>query len=145
MATAKGTYTDALLNTTTPTDSESDCYVGECDDYPLIPNISNVVLYFQDSEYQGRVRDGFFTVKFDNYGDLAVDLDDEIDELLAYIDARHPGLDMTDFVGVAVKAGQSTTFYADDCNIDTDALPSPLTSFIVNNRIDVTYDYGVIA
>ncbi len=116
------------------------------DCFPTIPDISNFVLYFQtdyDDGDEGDDEDGFFTVKIDSVGDKSIDLDDQLDDVLAFIQDEHPDLDIETLVGVAVKGGNSgTNFYSVD-EEPCDPMPEPVPggTFIEADKLDRTYTY----
>jgi|GEM_PF-1930200 len=157
------------------------------DDFPEWPqDISNVVLVFDTTDgdtkpIEGKVDgsgsennpdkagypinpndpqdgDGYYTVKIDNWPDNASDdLDNSIDEILAYLIANDPNVDAeTELLGVVIKGGNQadTEFFAyGDNNLngtDPDPLPDgigfelPGDSGNVDppSAIDQSYDYA---
>jgi hypothetical protein len=101
------------------------------DDFPKWPqDVSNVVLYFDadDSQLKNDGNDetdpapkpdgdGYILVKIDGWQDQSTtggdDLDDYIDEALAFLQTENPDLNADTLLGVAIKGGtQDTEYYA---------------------------------
>lgn len=132
----------------------------ECDAFPEISNISNIVLYFDandniltEFDVKGKENgpDGYFTFKVDGVESEINDLDDELDTILAYIadDLDGPGgIEADDlkelFLGAHFKFGTNVDFY-DSCqsgngNAEVDD-PFPGGSEITDRNIDREADY----
>ncbi|MDX1375863.1 MAG: hypothetical protein R3357_09895 [Burkholderiales bacterium] len=89
--------------------------------------------------------DGYYTVKIDNWpGGASDDLDDNLDEILAYLIATDPYIgDDTVLLGASIKGGQEEHFYALDNNHDEDPVPGGV--FInTGNDVDASVLYSVI-
>jgi hypothetical protein len=132
------------------------------DDFPLWPqDISNIVLYFEDTAGDTRPGggDGYYTVKIDNWpGAGDDDLDNLIDDILAWLVANDPNIDAgTDLLGVAIKGGLETTQYFAYGDYNTngtaaDGIPAGAPTFaypptvgqVPGSAIDVSYDYGIV-
>jgi hypothetical protein len=134
------------------------------DDFPTWPqDISNIVLYFdQDAgDTKPGGGDGFYLVKIDGVPPGADDdLDQWIDDALAWLIANDPNIDAnSDLLGAAIKGGNdagSTQFYAyGDHNTngtDPDPVPAgapdietpPAQGQVPGNEIDKSYDYDVV-
>lgn len=150
--------------------------VAECeppppqgDDFPeWAQDISNVVLVFDTESGDTKPRpdgDGYYTVKIDEWPeDASDDLDDSIDDILAWLVANDPNIDEdTELLGAIIKGGQEdTNFYAYGDNNTNGTDPDPLPPGLglelpeddpdtpnneaagnatPTNAIDTTYDY----
>jgi len=145
----------------------------EPDDFPLWPqDISNVVLVFDTTDGDTKPindkadgnpndtlpdGDGYYTVKIDNWpGEADDDLDNSIDDILAYLVDNDPNVDAeTELLGVVIKGGNQadTEFFAYGDNntngTESDPLPDGI-GFVLpgdsgnvdpTNAIDMSYDY----
>lgn len=104
-------------------------------------DISNVVFYFDDGE------GGIYTVKIDGWDevDWSNDLDDTIDEILAYlIECDDNITEDSVLLGVAIKGGQEEKFFAygefDENGTEPDDLPGGLEDFITDSSLDNEFD-----
>lgn len=133
------------------TDDDDDEVIGSFPE--LNQDISNVVLIFDLQLADDN--DGYYTVKFEGFGGGDVDLDDMIDDILAYLVQQDDNITSSDaFLGAVIKSGEKTvTLYYEygTGDEDPDDLPAGIgftidgtTNANVNptNAIDVTYDYG---
>jgi hypothetical protein len=136
--------------------------------FPAWPqDISHIVLYFDASsapESTGDDKpaggDGYYLVKIDEVDGANPDLDEWLDDVLAYLETNDPNIDAeSDLLGVAIKGGNddgSTQFYAygsHNLNGDAaDAIPAgaptittpPDQGDVNGNLIDETYQYDTI-
>lgn len=140
------------------------------DDFPMWgQDISNVILVFDQTagddspvvRDKGKIiqqGDGYYTVKIDNWpGAADDDLDNSIDDILAWLIANDPNIDAnSDLLGVIIKGGiQDTNFYAyGDNNTNGTAPDTPPEGLGLSwdgssnpqpaNAVDESYDYAAV-
>jgi hypothetical protein len=119
------------------------------DNFPeLDKDISNIVLYFDTTS--GDVKpdggDGYYTVKIDNVAEAASDdLDTWIADVQAFLVAQDPNVSTdTELLGVAIKYGTTTEYYAMDGETTPDPAPEGTTFPLPGNQVDQTYLYSDI-
>ena len=128
----------------------------------LDKNISHITIYFsaaagsglESSDTQGgssspaqNGADGLYTVKIDWLeNDPAIrDLDDAWSDIYARLLQLNPTLTGKAVLGVAIKAGNSESFYALDGDPDVDPIPQryvdgqPVNTLVVNSGVDTAY------
>ena len=148
-----------------------DCKPPEEEDYfpKWEQDVSNAILVFDQTEGDTKPKpdvDGYYTVKIDNW-DGSNDLDDEIDDVLAWLIENDPNIDGdSELLGVIIKGGQQdTNFYAYGVNDTNGTDPDPMPTGIgltlpeddpdtpnneasgnatPPNAIDQTYDYDLV-
>lgn len=128
----------------------------------LDKNISHITIYFsaaagsglESSDRQGgssssgqNGADGLYTVKIDWLeNDLKTpDLDSAWSDIYARLLQLNPALTGKEVLGVAIKAGNSESFYALDGDPDVDPIPQryvdgqPVNTLVVNSGVDTVY------
>ena len=128
----------------------------------LDKNISHITIYFsaaagsglESSDRQGgssssgqNDADGLYTVKIDWLeNDLKTpDLDSAWSDIYARLLQLNPALTGKEVLGVAIKAGNSESFYALDGDPDVDPIPQryvdgqPVNTLVVNSGVDTVY------
>ena len=128
----------------------------------LDKNISHITIYFsaaagsglESSDRQGGSSssgqigaDGLYTVKIDWLeNDLKTpDLDSAWSDIYARLLQLNPALTGKEVLGVAIKAGNSESFYALDGDPDVDPIPQryvdgqPVNTLVVNSGVDTVY------
>jgi hypothetical protein len=145
---------DSALVTDPPPDDEH---------FPTLDkNISHITIYFsaaagsglESSDRQGgssssgqNGADGLYTVKIDWLeNDLKTpDLDSAWSDIYARLLQLNPALTGKEVLGVAIKAGNSESFYALDGDPDVDPIPQryvdgqPVNTLVVNSGVDTVY------
>lgn len=109
-------------------------------------DISNAVFYFQSND-----ADGVYTVKIDSWPDgendtcyPSQDMDTYLATMVNYIAANSDIVNEDSvLLGVALKGGQTTEYFALDNNIDANSLPEGV-QFIVKDALNESYDFGVV-
>lgn len=132
------------------------------DDFPpWAQDISNVILVFGTTDGDLKPKpdgDGYYTVKIDEWpGPADDDLDNSIDDILAWLVAKDPNVDAdTELLGAIIKGGQQdTNFYAFGDNntngTDPDEPPEGLALSWTGsenpqpaNAVDASYNYDAI-
>lgn len=141
--TAKGEYCP-------PDDKEDDFFPEWKQD------VSNIILVFDQTEGDKKPTpdgDGYYTVKIDEW-DGSRDIDDEIDDILAWLIANDPNItEDSVLLGVIIKGGvQDTNFYAYGDNDANGTLPDDAPDGLAlswtgssnpapANAVDNSYDY----
>ena len=128
----------------------------------LDKNISHITIYFsaaagsglESSDTQGGSSssgqdgaDGLYTVKIDwlENDPTTPDLDDAWSDIYARLLQLNPALTGKEVLGVAIKAGNSESFYALDGDPDIDPVPQryvdgqPVKTLVVNSGVDTVY------
>lgn len=128
----------------------------------LDKNISHITIYFsaaagsglESSDTQGGSSssgqdgaDGLYTVKIDwlENDPTTPDLDDAWSDIYARLLQLNPALTGKEVLGVAIKAGNSESFYALDGDPDIDPVPQryvdgqPVNTLVVNSGVDTVY------
>jgi hypothetical protein len=121
---------------------------GGTDHFPdLDKDISNIVLYFDTTAGDTKPQpdgDGYYTVKVDSVPEGASDdLDDWLADVQAYLVENDVNVGAnTDLLGVAIKYGTTTEYYAMDDNPEPDPAPAGTVFPLPGDHVDQTYQYG---
>ncbi|MFU8778753.1 MAG: hypothetical protein ACNA7M_13975, partial [Roseovarius sp.] len=129
------------------------------DDFPeWKQDISNITLVFDQDAGDTKPKpggDGFYTVKIDVPDEFDDDLDNSIDDILAWLIKNDEFVtEDSDLLGVVIKGGRQTTeFFAFGDNNTNGTEPDPLPEYIgfslpgdsgnvdPTNAIDMSYNY----
>ncbi len=119
-------------------------------------DVSNIILVFDQTEGDDKPKpdgDGYYTVKIDEW-DGSRDIDDEIDDILAWLIDNDPNItEDSVLLGVIIKGGvQDTNFYAYGDNDTNGTLPDGAPDGLAlswegssnpapANAVDESYDY----